>query len=62
MTEPELTIGARIVAVADVFDALTADRPYRPAMPVEKALDVLRSEAGEHLAGDVIEALVATLD
>jgi HD-GYP domain-containing protein (c-di-GMP phosphodiesterase class II) len=62
LTEPELTIGARIVAVADVYEALTADRPYRPAMPVETALAILRSEAGEHLASDVIEALVATLD
>jgi HD-GYP domain-containing protein (c-di-GMP phosphodiesterase class II) len=31
-------------------------------MPVETALAILRSEAGEHLASDVIEALVATLD
>ena len=62
LTEPELTVGARIVAVADVYEALTADRPYRPAMPIETALGILRSEAGEHLAGDVIEALVATLD
>ena len=62
LTEPELTMGARIVAVADVYEALTADRPYRAAMPTEVALRVLRSEAGEHLAGDVVEALAATLD
>lgn len=62
LTEPELTMGARIVAVADVYEALTADRPYRTAMPTEVALGVLRSEAGEHLAGDVVEALAATLD
>jgi HD-GYP domain-containing protein (c-di-GMP phosphodiesterase class II) len=61
LTEPELTMGARIVAVADVYEALTADRPYRAAMPTEVALGILRSEAGEHLAGDVIEALAATL-
>jgi HD-GYP domain-containing protein (c-di-GMP phosphodiesterase class II) len=48
--------------VADVFEALTADRPYRSAMPIETALGILRSEVGEHLAGDVVEALVATLD
>ncbi len=62
LTEPELTLGARIVAVADVFEALTADRPYRAAMPVEAALAILREEAGDHLAADVIDALVATLD
>lgn len=40
--EPE----TRIVSVADVFDALTADRPYRAAMPVAKALDIMRAELG----------------
>ncbi len=61
MTAPELSLGARIVAVADVYEALTADRPYREAMPTEAALAVLRESAGEHLASDVIEALAATL-
>ena len=61
MTAPELALGARIVAVADVFEALTADRPYRAAMPVEAALAIMRESAGEHLASDVIEALADTL-
>lgn len=62
LTAPELSIGARIVAVADVFEALTADRPYRAAMPTEAAVAILREEAGEHLAADVVETLVAILD
>lgn len=62
LAAPELSIGARIVAVADVYEALTADRPYRAAMPVEAALGILRDEAGEHLAADVVEALAAILD
>ncbi len=37
----DIPIGARIVAVADAFDALTTDRPYRSALPVEDALEVL---------------------
>lgn len=53
---------ARIVAVADIYEALTADRSYRPAMPVDAALAILRAEAGEHLAADVVEALARTLD
>ncbi len=61
MTAPELALGARIVAVADVFEALTADRPYRPAMPVEAALAIMRESAGEHLAADVIETLADTV-
>ncbi|MGK2852431.1 MAG: HD-GYP domain-containing protein [Candidatus Limnocylindrales bacterium] len=62
LTAPELSIGARIVAVADVYEALTADRPYRAAMPTEAAVAILREEAGEHLAGDVVETLAAILD
>jgi HD-GYP domain-containing protein (c-di-GMP phosphodiesterase class II) len=62
LTEPELEIGARIVAVADVFEALTADRPYRAAMSTEAALAIMREEIGRHLAGDVVDALEATLD
>jgi putative nucleotidyltransferase with HDIG domain len=34
----DIPLGARILAVADAFDAMTSDRPYRPAMPVEEAL------------------------
>ena len=37
---------SRLLAVADVFDALTQDRPYRPAMPTERALTVLRFGSG----------------
>ena len=41
-----IAIDTRIVSVADVFDALTADRPYRAAMPVEKALAIMREDVG----------------
>ena len=37
----ELCLEARILTVADVFDALSADRPYREAMPIEKALGIM---------------------
>lgn len=62
LAAPDLAIGARIVAVADVFEALTADRPYRAAMSPEQALEIMRREVGDHLAGDVVEALAQTLD
>jgi putative nucleotidyltransferase with HDIG domain len=52
-----LSIGARIVAVADVFEALTADRPYRPAMDLEQALGVIDASTGEHLATEAVAAL-----
>ncbi len=49
---------ARIVAVADVFDAITSERPYRSAMDFETALDILRKEAGTHLDTQYVEAFI----
>jgi len=42
-----IPITARVLQVADVFDALTTDRPYRPAMSHEKALETMREEVGQ---------------
>ncbi len=42
----EISLETRIISTADVFDALTADRPYRQAMPIEKALRILWEGAG----------------
>jgi putative two-component system response regulator len=41
-----IPLGARVLAVADSFDAMTSDRPYRSALSVEKALDEIRRCAG----------------
>lgn len=46
LTAADLALDVRIVSTADVFDALTADRPYRAAMPVAKALAILWESAG----------------
>ncbi len=54
-----IPIGARIVAVADVYDALTSDRPYRPAFARDAALKILRDEAGRTLDPEMVEAFVA---
>jgi len=51
-----ISLVARIVAVADVFDALTSARPYRPAMSVAVALDILEKEAGNHLDPKCVDA------
>ncbi len=53
----EIDIDTRIVSTADVFDALTADRPYRAAMPVSKALSILWEGAGTSHDPVCIEAL-----
>jgi putative nucleotidyltransferase with HDIG domain len=46
LTAPEIDLETRILAVADVFDALVSPRVYRDAWPVERALGLLREEAG----------------
>jgi putative nucleotidyltransferase with HDIG domain len=53
-----IPLGARIVAVADVYDALTSDRPYRPAMSAEDALAHLKAQAGRGLDEEVVSAFV----
>jgi len=44
----KIPLFARIVAIADVFDALTTDRPYRKAMSVEEAFEILKKGRGNH--------------
>lgn len=54
----EIPLFARIFAVADVYDALTSDRPYRKAWPKEKALAYIREEAGKQFDPEVVEAFL----
>ncbi len=54
--------GGRVLAVADMFEALTANRPYRPAMPEEVALEILEKERAVGLDPDCLDALVAVLE
>ena len=56
----ELCPLTRALAVADVYEALTADRPYRTALTWEQALAILRKEAGVGLCADSVEALAAS--
>lgn len=50
---------ARITAIADVFDALTHDRPYKPAWPVERALDYILEKAGSQFDPELARIFVA---
>ncbi len=52
----DIPLSARIVAVADVFDALTSKRPYKEAWPIEKAVAVLREDAGSHFDPVIVAA------
>jgi putative nucleotidyltransferase with HDIG domain len=53
-----ITIEARIMAVADVYDAMTSDRPYRNGMELERVLSIMESEAGHQLDPSVVEAFL----
>lgn len=61
-TADNIPLEARIVAVADVFDALTSERPYKKAWSNERAIAQLREWAGEKLDLDCVEALLRDLD
>jgi len=52
-----ILLGARIVAAADVFDALTAPRYYKPAYTLEKTLEIMDGMAGDHLDPAVVAAV-----
>ncbi len=54
---PEMPHGADILAVADVYEALTAHRPYRRGMDADEAIAVLKTDQGTRLAGEPITAL-----
>ena len=49
---------ARIIAVADVFEALTSDRPYRKRMSVDKAISILREESGQTLDPTLVDTFL----
>ena len=53
-----IDIGARILAVADVFDALKSDRPYREGWALERAIDLITQEAGRQFDPDVVKAFL----
>lgn len=54
----EIPIGARILAVADTFDAIVSPRPYRAAATHKRAIDVLHRESGTHFDPDVVKAFL----
>jgi hypothetical protein len=54
-----IPLGAKIIAVADTFDAITSARPYRAARSHKAALDVLTAEAGTKLDADVVKTFCA---
>jgi len=58
----DIPLSARIMAVADVFDALVSERCYKKAFPFEKAMDIIKQDAGTHFDPKVAEAFIAASD
>ncbi|HED14425.1 MAG TPA: PAS domain S-box protein [Gammaproteobacteria bacterium] len=54
----QIPLAARIFAITDVYDALTSDRPYRKAWPIEKVLKHIREQSGKHFDPDVVDAFL----
>ncbi len=52
-----IPLGSRIIAAADAFSALTSDRPFRKALPVDKALEIMKEEVGQKWDVVVVNAL-----
>lgn len=56
-----IPFGARVIAVADSFDAMTSDRPYRKAMPIQKAASILSEGRWKQWDGVIVDAFLETI-
>ena len=57
----DIPVEGRIAAIADVFDALTSDRPYRKARPLTEAVEIMRAERGTHFDPMLLDLFLADL-
>jgi HD-GYP domain-containing protein (c-di-GMP phosphodiesterase class II) len=57
----EIAVETRIITVADIFDAITAERPYRGAIPVPQALEMMAGSVGTAIDAECFEALRAAV-
>jgi HD-GYP domain-containing protein (c-di-GMP phosphodiesterase class II) len=61
LPDGQIPLEAKILAVADAFEAMTSDRTYRSAMSVEQAVEELRRYAGTQFDAEVVDAFLSTL-
>jgi putative two-component system response regulator len=59
---PDIPYPARLMALADVFDALISSRPYKEPHPAEAAIEIIRQGRGRHFDPDVVDAFLRTQD
>ena len=57
-----IPVSARLMAVADVYDALISRRVYKEGMPHEKAVDIIKASKGTHFDPDMVEAFIDLQD
>lgn len=57
----DIPLTGRVVAVADVFDALTTERPYKKAWPIEEAVEFLKEQSGKHFEPELIVCFIDIL-
>ena len=62
LKKEEIPLSARIVALADVFDALATERCYKKAYPMDKVIPIIRQEVGKHFDPNVAKAFFSILD
>ena len=58
----EIPLGARITAVADVYDALVSRRSYKEGWPADQAVDTLRADAGTHFDPEMVDVFLEIRD
>lgn len=58
----KIPVPARIMAIADVYDALTSKRVYKDAIPHDKAVEIILSERGTHFDPDIVDAFIKNID
>jgi HD-GYP domain-containing protein (c-di-GMP phosphodiesterase class II) len=61
LKKENIPLGARIVAIADVYQALVSDRPYRRAYPKRKAMEMIKENSGTHFDPDIVDVFINIL-
>jgi putative nucleotidyltransferase with HDIG domain len=61
LAREDISLGARILAVADVFDALISDRPYRKGMELGRTLEIIKQESGTQFDPKVVQAFLEVI-
>ena len=62
LKEKEIPLSGRIMAIADVFDALIAERVYKKPIPFDEAVNIIISESGSHFDPDIVDIFKKVLD